>query len=137
MTHLSRRAFLVVLTLSIAIFLLGSTGSGSAPSAIAQNAFEAMRSAEASGANIDSLVSQYNSLLQQSAPAPDSSFVSVQSQAAAVQQAALTSKTFDGIFTIVLIPVIPLFLAVLTVAIFRLLAKVARKKILDMEIRLI
>ena len=135
MTHISRRAFLVMLTLSIAIFLLGSTGSGSAPSAIAQNAFEAMRSAEASGANIDSLVSQYNSLLQQSAP--DSSFVSVQSQAAAVQQAALTSKTFDGIFTIVLIPVIPLFLAVLTVAIFRLLAKVARKKILDMEIRLI
>jgi len=137
MTHLSRRAFLVVLTLSIAIFLLGSTVSGSAPSSVAQNTFEAMRGAEASGANIDSLVSQYNSLLQQSAPAPDSSFVSVQSQAAAVQQAALTSKTFDGIFTIVLIPVIPLFLAVLTVAIFRLLAKVARKKILDMEIRLI
>ena len=135
MTHLSRRAFLVMLTLSIAIFLLGSTGSGSDPSAIAQNTFEAMRSAEASGANIDSLVSQYNSLLQQSAP--DSSFVSVQSQAAAVQQAALASKTFNGIFTIVLIPVIPLFLAVLTVAIFRLLAKVARKKILDMEIRLI
>ena len=133
MTHLSRRAFLVVLTLSMAIFLLGSTVSGSAPSSVAQNTFEAMRSAEASGANIDSLVSQYNSLLQHSTS--DSSFVSVQGQATALQQAALASKTFNGIFTIVLIPVIPLFLAVLTVAIFRLLAKVARKKILDMEIR--
>ena len=133
MTHLSRHAFLVLLTVVIGILLLGSTVSGTAPSAVAQNTFETLRSAEASGANIDSLVSQYNSLLQQSAQ--DSSFVSVQSQAAAVQQAALASKTFNGIFTIVLIPVIPLFLAVLTVAIFRLLAKVARKKILDMEIR--
>jgi len=114
------------------VFVLATTVSGS-PSSAALGAFEALRNAEASGANIGEFVSQYNSLLQQSAN--DSSFNSLQSQILEAQQTATSAATFNTTLTIILVPIIPFFLALFSVVIVRLVSRVERKRKLDMEVK--
>src|SRR6266487_6298280 len=123
----------VLIILSIAFFVSVTTVLGGSPSSAALSAFEALRIAEASGANIDLLVSQYNSLLQQSAN--DSSFNSLQSQILEAQQSASSTATFNTTLTIILVPIIPFFLALLSVVMVRLVSRVERKRKLDMEVK--
>ena len=122
----------VLILLAMSVFVLATTVSGS-PSSAALGAFEALRNAEASGANIGLLVSQYNSLLQQSAN--DSSFNSLQSQILEAQQSASSTATFNTTLTIILVPIIPFFLALLSVIIVRVVSRVERKRKLDMEVK--
>ena len=123
----------VLIILAMTVFVLATTVSGSSPSSAALGAFDALRNAEASGANIGALVSQYNSLLQQSAN--DSSFNSLQSQILEAQQSASSTATFNTTLTIILVPIIPFFLALFSVMIVRLVSRVERKRKLDMEVK--
>jgi methionyl-tRNA synthetase len=128
-----RHAIEALLLISVTILLLWPTiVHGDSPSTTALNTFETLRNAEASGANIASLVSQYNSLLQQSAP--NSSFISLQNQATAAQKAATAAAALSSTMIIVLVPIIPFFLALLAVGITRLSARLAKERKLDMEV---
>lgn len=133
MTREQRLTFELIMIISLGILFYASTVSGSQPSTVARNSFEGLRATEASGADITGLVAQYNSFLEGSAN--DSAFSSLQSQTVAAQQAALASRAASNTLTIVLIPTIPLFLALLTAGILGIARKVERAKRLDMEVK--
>lgn len=126
------RRFIEVLLLgSVAALLLATAGSV-APSTAALGTYETLRSAESAGANIGYLVSQYNSLLSQSAN--DSSFSSLRDQASALQQTATSARDFSNTITIVIVLVVPFFLATLALGIVRLSTALARHRKMNMEL---
>ena len=122
----------VLLLASVAILLITTAFGGSLPSTTALGTFETLRGAETSGANIGNLVSQYNTLLSQSAN--DSSFSSLRNQALALQQTATSARILSNTITMILVPVVPFFLATLALGIVRLSAAVGRRRKMDMEI---
>ena len=133
MTREQRLTFELIMIISLGILFYASTVSGSQPTTVARNSFESLTAAEASGANIAGLVAQYNSLLERSAN--DSAFSSLQSQTVAAQQAALASRAATNTLTMILIPTIPLFLALLTAGILGIARMVERERRLDMEVK--
>lgn len=133
MTREQRLTFELIIIISLGILFYTSTVSGSQPSTVARNSFEGLRGAEASGADITGLVAQYNSLLERSAN--DSGFSYLDSQIVAAQQAALASRAATNTLTMILIPTIPLFLALLTEGILRIARMVKRERKLDMEVK--
>src|SRR6266571_4663203 len=85
-----------------------------APSSTALAAFEAIHSAEESGTDVGALVSQYNSLLQNS---------------------ALSAQSLDNLLTRLLVPVIAFILSFITTCSLRFRKRLAKERILDSEIR--
>jgi len=104
-----------------------------APSSTALAAFEAIHSAEESGADVGALVSQYNSLLQNSAP--DAAFDVITNQAIAAQKSALSAESLDNLLTRLLVPVIAFILSFITTCSLRFRKRLAKERILDSEIR--
>lgn len=133
MTREQRLTFELIIIIALGILFYASPVSGSRPSTVARNSFEGLRAAEASGADITGLVAQYNSLLERSAN--DSPFSSLQNQIMAAQQAALASRATTNTLSILLIPIIPFFLALLTAVILGIARKVERERRLDMEVK--
>ena len=114
-------------------FWLTPTIAQSSPTGTALSAFEAMHSAENGGANITSLVDQYNNLLQQSSP--DSSFVTLGQLAADAQENAIALRSFNQTLTLVLVPAIALVLALAGEGLLQLRRKIQRERTLQTEIR--
>ncbi len=104
-----------------------------APSSTALAAFEAIHSAEESGTDVGALVSQYNSLLQNSAP--DAAFDVITNQAIAAQKSALSAQSLDNLLTRLLVPVIAFILSFITTCSLRFRKRLAKERILDSEIR--
>jgi hypothetical protein len=96
-------------------------------------AFEALRAAEESGTDISNLVSQYNNLLQQQAPA--SSYNTLKQLAGNAQASSLAARNFNTALTIILVPVIALLLTLTIMGALEFRRRLARDKLLDMEIR--
>jgi hypothetical protein len=96
-------------------------------------AFEALRAAEDSGADISNLVSQYNNLLQQQAPA--SSYNTLKQLAGNAQASSLAARNFNTALTIILVPAIALLLTLTIMGALEFRRRLARDKLLDMEIR--
>ncbi len=134
MLHKGRRSILTVaIIVFVSVLWLASPTSGQIPpNGTALSAFGALRTAESAGANITSLVNQYNNLLQQSAP--NSSFANLGQLAQSAQQDALAVKSLDRTLTLVLVPVIALALALTSEALLQLRRKIDREKMLEMEI---
>jgi hypothetical protein len=128
------KLFIVVATILLtSIFWLGPTFGQNSPSATALSTFEALRAAESSGADITGLVAQYNVLIQQSSP--NSSFIALGQAAANAQQDAMALRSNNQILTLVLVPVTALIMALVAEGLLQLRRRVAREKLLDMEIK--
>lgn len=132
----SKARLFVLLTLSVlassSTWTSQLTGENE-PSSAALATFEAIHSAEESGANIGAMVSQYNSLLQGSAS--DDAFNAIKSEAIEAQQSALVARSFDNQLTIVLAPVIAFIISFVTTGSLRFRKKLAMERVLDREIR--
>ena len=102
-------------------------------SSTAISTFEVIHSAEESGADIGGLVSQYNSLLQNSAP--DAAFDVITNQAITAQKSALSAQSLDNLLTRLLVPVIAFILSFITTSSLRFRKRLAKERILDSEIR--
>lgn len=128
------RLFIIVATILLAsTFWLTPTLGQNSPAPTALGAFDAMRAAESSGADITSLVAQYNILLQQSSP--NSSFITLGQTAANLQQDAMALKSNNQTLTLVLVPVTALIMALVTEGLLQLKRRITRAKILSMEIK--
>jgi len=103
-------------------------------SSTAISTFEVIHSAEESGADIGGLVSQYNSLLQDSAP--DTAFGVIMNQAVEAQKSVLAARSLDNLLTQLLIPVIAFILSFITTGSLRLRKRLAKERMLDSEIRI-
>ena len=131
----ARRLLVAVTTILVVSLAWPPTiaGQGSpGPEALAT--FQALQAAESSGADITSLVSQYNSLIERSAPV-NSSFASVAHFARSAQQNSLALRSFDQTLTLVLVPVMALVLALATEGLLQLRRRIERERMLEMEIR--
>ena len=95
-------------------------------------AFEALRSAEDSGADISNLVGQYNNLLQQQAPA--SSYNTLKQLAGNAQASSIAARNFNTGLTMILVPVIALLLTLTIIGALEFRRRLARDRLLDMEI---
>ncbi len=102
------------------------------PSPAARGAFEAVRAAEAAGADVGPLVAQYNFLLQ--AQGNDSSFLLLQNEAFDAERAASNTQNLRDIISIILVPLIALVLSLALHATRDLFAMLERKKLLDSRI---
>jgi hypothetical protein len=134
MPHRVRRLILIVaiIVFASAFWLTPPTTGQGPPNGTALSAFEALHAAESAGANITSLVNQYNNLLQQSAP--NSSFATLGQVAENAQRDAIPLRSFDRTLPLVLVPVIALILAFVSEVLLQLRRKIEREKILEMEI---
>ncbi len=134
MAHRTRRLILTVaIIVFVSIFWLAPTTVGqSSPNGSALSALEALRAAESAGANITSLVNQYNNFIQQSAS--NNSFASLGQLAENARQNALAVRSFNQTLTLILVPVIALILALASEALLQLRRKIEREKMLEMEI---
>ncbi len=134
MLHQPSRLFIIVATILLAsTFWLSTTLGLNSPSPTALGTFEALRAAENSGADITSLVAQYNILIQQSAP--NSSFITLGQSAANAQEDAIAIRSYNQTLTLVLVPVSALILALTTEGLLQLKRRITREKMLDMEIK--
>ena len=122
---------MVTLASTLALAMPGVVGSAS-PSSSALTAFEAIRAAQAAGADVNSLVAQYNSLLQSNAP--DSSFDMLRNQALGLQQTASSQTATSNAYVAESIPLIALALALITELVFQIRSKVARERRLSREV---
>ena len=124
----------VAIIVFVGVFLVAppSTFGQTPPSGTALGAFEALRSAASSGANVTALVDQYNALLQQSSK--NNSFTSLQQMAQNAQQKAVSEASSDRTLTIVLVPTLALVLALAMEGLLQLRRRLERKRMLEMEI---
>lgn len=133
---LSARRLLVAVTTILVVSLAWPptiAGQGS-PGPAALATFQALQTAESAGADITSLVSQYNSLIEQSAPV-NSSLASLTQLARSAQQNSLALRSFDQTLTLILVPVIAMVLAFATEGLLQLRRRIERKRMLEMEIK--
>ncbi len=128
------RLFVIVVTIILAsTFWLAPTLGQNSPSTTALGTFEAIRAAETSGANITSLVAQYNALLEQSSP--NSSFITLGQLAAEAQQDAIALKSYNQTVTVFLVPSTAFIMALVTEGLLQLRRRIIREKMLDMEVK--
>jgi hypothetical protein len=104
------------------------------PGPTALQAFEAIRAAEDSGADVSTLVAQYNNLLQEGAQ--DSAYTTLKQFAGNAQASAASSMSFNSSLTLVLVPLIALALTLVSIELFELRKRLSKERLLDMEIRL-
>lgn len=121
------------LLLLTAIFWLPSFMAHASPGPIALQAFEAIRTAEESGADVSKLVAQYNILLQ--GGAQDSAYSTLKQLAGNAQASAASNTSFNNSLTIVLVPLIALALTLVSIELFELRRRLSRERLLDMEIK--
>ncbi len=138
MSPQSRKGRVLRLSLISALSFLAQSlwlppATGSLPPAGALQAFESLHAAESAGANIGSLVSQYNSLLL--ASAPGGSFQALQSQALEAENRALAQGGFERTLILIAVPTFSLLLSLALHGVLYLRARVADRKLLDQEIR--
>jgi len=116
----------LILTMAFSV-----TVHSTSPSGAALQAFEALRIAEAAGANVTSLASQFNLLLQSSSL--DSSFQTLQNDASSAEVAASlhaeTSRTLD----FVLVPIVALVLTIAAESLIYVRERIMRKRLLSQE----
>jgi hypothetical protein len=134
MPNRSRRSFLAVATVVfLTVFCLAPLAAGQgSPNTAALSAFAALHAAESSGANITSLVNEYNALMEESAP--NSSFIALQQLAQSAQQNAISHGSFEQTLTLILVPTIALALALASEGLLQLRRKIKRERMLEMEI---
>jgi hypothetical protein len=128
-----RRSRILGLLLLTAILLLPSIIAHASPGPTALQAFEAIRVAEDSGADISNLVAQYNNLLQEGAQ--DSAYNTVKQLAGNAQTSAAANMSFDNSLTLVLVPLIALALTLASIELFELRKRLSKERLLDMEIK--
>lgn len=128
----SNRLLVATIVLLASAFCASSTAGQNQPSRTALATFEMLHTAESAGANITSLVDQYNSLLQQSAP--NSSFVDLGQAAETAQNTAVSLRSTDQTLTVVLVPVMALLLALAGEGLLQFRRRIIRTRMLEMEI---
>ena len=133
MLHRPSELFIIVAIILTCTFWLGPALGQNSPSPTALSTFEALRAAEISGADISSLVAQYNILIQQSSP--NSSFITLGQAAANAQQDAMALESNNQTLTLILVPVTALIMALVTEGLLQLKRRIAHEKMLDMEIK--
>jgi len=124
---------ILALLLLTAIFWLPSFMTYASPGPTALQAFEAIRAAEDSGADVSKLVAQYNNLLQ--GGAQDSAYSTLTQLAANAQASAASTMNLNNSLTLVLVPLIALALTLVSIELFELRKRLSKEKLLDMEIR--
>jgi predicted PurR-regulated permease PerM len=127
-----RRLAWILVTLAVSSLILPRIGASTGPSPAAFQAFSAIRAAEDSGADISSLISQYNILLQQNAT--ESSYNSLGQLASNAQVSAMAQRNLDNTITLVAVPVITLLLTLSTVIVLRFRNRLEEDRILEMEV---
>jgi hypothetical protein len=125
--------WILALMLLTAIFWLPSLMTHASPGPTALQAFEAIRAAEDSGANVSTLVAQYNNFLQ--GGAQDSAYTTIEQLAANAQASSASNMSFNNSLTLVLVPLIALALTLVSIELFELRKRLSKVRLLDMEIK--
>ena len=121
------------LVLIAAILCLPSLMAHASPGPTALQAFEAIRAAENSGADVSTLVAQYDNLLQQGAQ--DSVYTTLKQLAGNAQASTASSMSLNSSLTLVLVPLIALAFTLVSIELFELRKRLSKERLLDMEIR--
>ena len=105
----------------------------SAPDSTALAAFRSIRLAEDAGADVSSLIRDYNTLLEEDS---DTSFGGLLDRAGAAREDASSQTDIRNIFLVVSLIVVPIVLSLGVVLLRRLHVMLERERLLDKEIQL-
>ncbi len=131
-SNVTKVTILLTLILCLSVFYQAPL-AGTGPNPTAFSTFETLHSAEASGANIKSLLDQYNILLQQQSS--NASYTTLAGLAAQAQQSAINDKNSGNLLAVALVPIIALLLAVTSIVLVSAARRIRQNKLLDMRIR--